>query len=83
MKNCSERITKLGNILDMVLRVFDVMDNNNTVNMRERDGNLCDLWLEPELKGMSQYVIKDLDRAYEEGYVLGKENIQKIKELIK
>ena len=32
---------------------------------------------------MSQYVIKDLDRAYEEGYVLGKENIQKIKELIK
>ncbi len=83
LKNCSEHITKLGNILDMVLRVFDVMDNNNTVNLRERDGHLCDLWLEPEMKGMSQYVIKDLDKAYEEGYVLGKENIQKIKELLK
>ena len=83
LKNCAEPVEKLGNILDMVLRVFDVMDNNNTVNLKERYGDLCDLWLEPEMKGMSQYVIKDLDRAYEEGYALGKANIQKIKELLK
>lgn len=82
LKNCAEPVKKLGNILDMVLRVFDVMDNNNTANLRQRDGHMCDLWLEPELKGMSQYVIKDLDRAYEEGYALGKDNIQKIKELL-
>lgn len=82
LKNCAEPVEKLDNILNMILRVFDVMDNNNTVNMRDREGHLCDLWLEPELKGMSQYVIKDLDRIYEEGYVLGKQNVQKIKELI-
>ena len=82
LKNCAEPVEKLGNILDMVLRVFDVMDNNNTINMRKQYGDLCDLWLEPEMKGMSQYVIKDLDRAFQEGYVLGKENAQKIKELL-
>ena len=83
LKNCAEPIKKLDNILDMVLRVFDVMDNNNTNNLKEREGHLCNLWLEPEMKGISQYVIKDLDRAFEEGYVLGKQNLNKIKELIK
>ena len=36
-----------------------------------------------EMKDMSQYVIKDLDKAFEEGYAAGKENISKIKELLK
>ena len=83
LKNCAEPIKSLDNILEMVLRVFDVMDNHNTQNLKAGDKNIIDLWLEPEMKGMSQYVIKDLDRAFEEGYVLGKENLEKIKELIK
>lgn len=83
LKNCAEPINKLSNILEMVLRVFDVMDNNNTENLKEREKDLYNLWLEPEMKGMSQYVIKDLERAFEEGYVLGKQNVQKIKALIK
>ena len=82
LKNCSDTVEKLGNILDMGLRVFDVMDTHMTSLLKQRDSGLCDLWLEPEMKGMSQYVIKDLDRAYEEGYEIGKANVQKIKELL-
>lgn len=83
LKNCSEPVDKLNNILEMMLRVFDVMDARQTSLIKERDKDLFDLWLEPEMKGMSQYEIKDLDRAFEEGYELGKANVEKIKELLK
>ena len=82
LKNCSERVDGVTNILSMVLRVFDIMDAHNTDNMKSIDGHLCDLYIEPEMKGMSQYVIKDLDKAFEEGYAEGKKNIDKIKELL-
>ena len=32
---------------------------------------------------MSQFEVKNLDKAYEEGYQLGKDNIEKIQELLK
>lgn len=83
LKNAAEPIDKVHNILSMVLRIFDIMDTNQTKQMMEIHGNLCDLYLEPEMKGMSQYVIKDLDKAYEEGYQIGRANVDKIKELIK
>ena len=83
LKNCSEPVEKLDNILTLMLRVVDVMDANTTGIIKERDKDMYDLWLEPEMKGMSQYLIKDLDKAYEEGYALGKANVRKIKELLK
>lgn len=82
LQNTAEPIDKIHNILSMTLRVFDIMDANQTKMRREIESDLCDLWLEPEIKGMSQYVIKDLDRAFDAGYELGKENAQKIKSLI-
>ncbi len=82
LKNCSEPIDEVHNIVTMLLRVFDVMDSNQTALTRKIEGDMCDLLLEPEMKGMSQYVIKELDRAYNEGYDIGKANIEKIKELI-
>lgn len=82
LKNASEPIDKVHNILSMYLRVFDVMDANQTALLFERDGKMCDLLLEPEIKGMSQYIIKDLDKAFDEGYALGKKNTEKIKELL-
>ncbi len=82
LKNAAEPVDKVHNILTMILRVFDVMDAHTTRLIREREGDMCDLLLEPEMKGMSQYLIKDLDRAFNEGYEMGKANIQKIKELI-
>lgn len=82
LKNAAEPIHRVHNILSMGLRVFDIMDTHQTNQRREIEKGLCDLWLEPEMKGMSQYVIKDLDKAFDEGYNLGKENIQAIKNLI-
>lgn len=83
LKNCSEPIDEVENLIKLMLRVVDVMDANATSLLKARDGKLCDLYLEPEMKGMSQYLIKDLDRAYEEGYGIGRANVDKIKELLK
>ena len=82
LKNAAEPIDKVHNILTMALRVFDIMDTNQTNLRREIEEDLCDLWLEPEIEGMSQYVIKDLDKAFDAGYKLGNENIEKIKNLL-
>ncbi|MDE7083172.1 MAG: patatin-like phospholipase family protein [Clostridia bacterium] len=83
LKNTAEPIDDVHNILSMVLRVFDIMDANQTELRRETEEGLCDLLIEPEIKGMSQYVIKELQRAYDEGYQAGKDNAGKIKELLK
>ncbi len=83
LKNTSAAIDDLGNILSMVLRVYDIMDANQTELRRKTEDGLCDLLVEPEMKGMSQYALKDLDMAYAEGYEAGKANAGKIKELLK
>lgn len=83
LKNCSEPIGEVENLIKLMLRVVDVMDANATSLLKKRDSKICDLYLEPEMKGMSQYIIKDLDRAYDEGYEIGKANVDKIKELLK
>ena len=82
LSNCSQPVDEVHGILNVVLRVFDIMDAGNANLRYERDGNFCDLLLEPEMKGMSQYVIKDLDKAFEEGYLLTKKNMDKIKSLL-
>ena len=83
LKNAAQPVDKVHNIITMVLRVYDIMDAHQTEQMRILEDGLCDLLIEPEMKGMSQYVIKDLDKAYDEGYEAGKQNIEKIKELLK
>lgn len=83
LKNTTEPVDDVHNIISMVLRVFDIMDANMTELRRETEEGLCDLLIEPEMKGMSQYVIKNLEKAYEEGYEAGKANAEKIKELLK
>ena len=83
LTNCSQPVEEIKGILNVVLRVFDIMDAQNTALRYERDGKLCDLLLLPEMKGMSQYAVKDLDRAFEEGYLLAKQNMDKIKSLLK
>lgn len=82
LKNCSQPVDDVHGILNMVLRVYDIMDAQNAAHIYNRDKDMCDLMLEPEMKGMSQYAIKDLDKALEEGYVLAKKNMQKIKDLL-
>lgn len=80
--NTYEPVEKVDNILELVLRVFDIMDSQQTEMHAALDGDVADILLKPEIKGMSQYQIKDLDKAFEEGYKIGKENIYKIRELL-
>ncbi len=82
LKNTFEPVEKIPNILMMVLRVFDIMDSHQTEQARKIEKNMCDLLVAPEMKGMSQYVIKDLDKAYAEGYETGKASVKKIKKLL-
>jgi hypothetical protein len=39
--------------------------------------------LDPEMEGINQYALKEMDRAYIEGYECAKANMDKIKELLK
>ena len=82
LSNCSQPVDEVHGILNVVLRVFDIMDAQNAASGFERDGKFCDLMLKPEMNGMSQYVIKDLEKAFEEGYLLTKKNMAKIKSLL-
>lgn len=63
--------------LGTVFRYIDIMDSYNTVRTRE-SRDYIDLWLEPDLGGMDQYKVKDLDFAYEKGYELGKNSVNEI-----
>ncbi len=60
-----------GNLVDTLLRCIDIMDTRNTQRKHAARKHSVDLWLEPELGGMDQYRVKDLDFAYDKGYELG------------
>ena len=82
LKNCSQPVDEVHGIINVVLRSFDIMDAGNASLRYERDKGLCDMLLQPEMKGISQYAVKDLDRAFEEGYLLTKKNMEAIKSLL-
>ncbi len=82
IKNTAEPVNKIPNLVAMLLRVFDTLDNQNVRRERAEADYPCDLLLEPELEGVSQFVVKNLDKVYQEGYELGKANADRIKRLI-
>lgn len=82
LKNTQEKVDEIKNILDLILRVYDVMDTQMTLRTRVLERKICDLLIEPEMKGMSQYAIKDLDKAYDEGYAEGIAHMDEIKALL-
>ena len=67
----------------MIMRVFDMMDYNGSEMKKQLYGTENELWIVPEMKGLSQYAVKDADKAYEEGYLTAKAQMDKIKEFIK
>ena len=73
---------KCPNAVGMLMEVIDLMDNYRTQNLKNKDKKIIDLWLEPDLGDMSQYSFKKLSFAYEQGYKMGVENIEKIKALL-
>lgn len=60
-----------GHLINTLLRVIDVMDTRSTMNKRRSRMRYVDLWLEPDLKDMDQYQVKNLPFAYDKGYELG------------
>ncbi len=71
---------KKYNIFSLLSRMFEITDNEITELKKKKQK--ADLYLLPELGNMSQYKIKDIDFAIEQGYKLGKANADKIKKLL-
>ena len=83
LDNTKEKVKEVKNIISMIMRVFDMMDYNGSEMKKQLLGTENELWLVPEMKGLSQYAVKDADKAYEEGYFTAKAHMNEIKELIK
>lgn len=83
LDNTKEGVKKVTNIVTMVMRIFDMMDYNGSEMKKQLLGTENEFWLVPEMKGLSQYAVKDADRAYEEGYLTTRAHIEEIKEFIK
>ncbi len=81
--NTRDAVTNVKNIFSLITRTFDVIDHSLTMANRRLNKHKHELWIEPEIAGMSQYVPKDFDRAYDSGYQTAKEKMRAIKRLIK
>lgn len=82
LSNVSNPIENVGGIVNLLLRVFDLMDANQT-DMRSRiEGDIANIVIKPVIDNVSQYAVKDLDKTYEVGYNLGKQYVDKIRALI-
>jgi NTE family protein len=79
-KTCKE---SCPNPLVVLTEVIDIMDNTRTHAYKQRVRKKYDLWLEPDLGNMSQYSFRGLRFAYEQGYEIGKQSIEKIRALLK
>ncbi len=83
LDNTKEKVKKVTNIISMVMRVYDMMDYNCSEMKKQILGTENELWLVPEMKGLSQYAVKDADKAYEDGYLTTRAHIEEIKDFIK
>lgn len=77
-----EHIEKIPNMIALIARVYEIMDSALTATEHRRCRRFVDLWLEPELGDMQQFAFKNLDRALEAGYALGKKYAPKIRALV-
>lgn len=83
LDNTKEPVDKVNGFINMICRVYDMIDNNRTAYFKQLMSDDKTVWIVPQMEGMSQYKIKNLDMAYNEGYALTKERIPEIKKLIK
>ncbi len=82
LANTGESVEKVPNIVQKVLRVFDIMDYNQNEFTKCDFKDCYDLWLAPALEGLNQYNVKDAEKAYELGYAYSKEHIAEVKALL-
>ena len=81
--NTGDEVKSVKNILSMVFRVYDMMDYNGNEMKKKLTARKNELWITPEMKGMSQYAVKDMDKAYEQGYAATKAQMKEIKRMLK
>lgn len=82
LANTGESVENVTNLVMNVLRVFDVMDYNQNEMLKILNREYYDLWLAPEMKGLNQYNVKDVEQAYAEGYAYSKQHVGQIKALL-
>ena len=82
LSNVSDPVDDISNILNLMLRVFDLMDAQQTEMRARIEGDVADMVLKPVITNVSQYVVKELERVYEIGYELGKKHVDEIKALL-
>ena len=82
LSNTGEEVGRVKNIISLIMRVFDMMDYNTTELRKQLLGTKNEVWIVPEMKGLSQYAVKDFERSFDEGYVATKAQMGAIKKLI-
>ncbi len=82
LTNTYEERTHIKNLMSMVFRVYDMMDGNAAAMKKKLTMRENEIWIEPEIPNMSQYVTKDMDRAYEIGYSSTKAKMEEIKQML-
>jgi NTE family protein len=80
--NTSQPIARPTNLVTMLLRVFDMMDNAAAQYAKQNNNDVCDLYLEPVIEGYSQYSVKEFEKPFHEGYALGRAHVEEIKKLL-
>lgn len=73
---------KIGSVVSLITRVYDIMDANNTEKYRKETADITDLWLEPDMGDANAYKLKYDPEIYEAGYRCGKENAETILRLL-
>ncbi len=83
LMNTGESVDNVKNIFSLITRVFDIMDYNQQQLKKQVYGHKHEVWIEPEMHGLSQYTPKDFDVAFEAGYKAAKARMSAIKRLVK
>ena len=76
-------VEKVSNVISLIMRVYDIMDEKQTEDARRRYRRNINLWIEPDMGDLSQYVVKYHTGAFEAGYIAGKENEENIRALLR
>lgn len=80
--NTGEPVKQVRNMIALTTRIFDIMDHNGTEMKKKLTKRRGEIYIVPEMKGQSQYAVKDFDKAYLAGYDTAKAQMKKIKKLV-
>jgi len=80
--NTGESVSEVKNVISLVARIFDMMDYNGSEMKKKITRCDNEVWIVPEMKGLSQYAVKDAVKAYGDGYLAAKAKMPEIKKLI-